>query len=187
MKPNCFICVDIEAAGPNPSNYSLLSIGAVTLAPPVQEFYAELKPIHDAQTEEAAEVHGLSLAELQKSGEEAQAAMQRFADWVEEACQGEEPVFVAFNAPFDWMFTADYFHRFLGRNPFGHRALDIKALYMGMQGVDWKDTSHHQISKQYQLSESLPHHALEDARQEADLFAAMLKQLSEMHPETLEE
>ena len=31
------------------------------------------------------------------------------------------------------MFVNDYFHRFLGRNPFGHAALDLKAFFF-LQG-----------------------------------------------------
>ena len=55
-----------------------------------------------------------------------------FAAWLERvAPSGSRPVFVALNAPFDWMFVADAAWRHLGRNPFGTSALDIKALYIG--------------------------------------------------------
>ena len=66
--------------------------------------------------------------------------MTRFAAWLESVTPpGARPVFVAFNAPFDWMFVNDYFHRFLGQNPFGHNALDMKAYYMGQSGGRWAD------------------------------------------------
>ena len=62
-------------------------------------------------------------------------AMQQFADWVAEvAPAGTAPIFVGFNAVFDWMFVDDYFQRFLERNPFGHSALDIKSYYLGHGG-----------------------------------------------------
>ena len=174
----CYICVDVETAGPNPGSYSLVSIGAATVAEPRRSFYAELQPVSEASTAEAASVHGLSLEALKETGMPPEKAMQRFADWLErEVSPGKEPIFVAFNAPFDWMFVADYFERYLGRNPFGHRALDIKALFMGMHGVAWDSTSHRAISAHYGLPEKLPHHALEDAQQEADLFAAMLAEM----------
>jgi DNA polymerase III epsilon subunit-like protein len=172
-----YISVDVETAGPNPANYALLSIGAVKVGGPERSFYIELKPDRDAQTEEAAGVHGLSLAALAQSGAEPADAMQRFADWLRETCGAREPIFVAFNAPFDWMFVNDYFHRYLGRNPFGHRALDIKALFMGLHGVAWGDTSFIQVSAHYGRADGLPHHALEDARLGAELFAAMLTDL----------
>ena len=58
-------------------------------------------------------------------------------------------MFVALNAPFDWMFINDYFHRYLGANPFGHSALDIKAYYMGLSGVTWSETSMKHISAHF--------------------------------------
>lgn len=176
----CYICVDVEASGPTPGTYSLLSIGAVTLAEPRHSFYVELQPVSDASTAEADAVHGLSMEALKAEGTPPAEAMQRFAKWLEEQASPDgEPVFVAFNAPFDWMFVADYFVRYLGHNPFGHRALDMKALYMGLHGVAWEDTSHRAISAHYGLPERLPHHALEDAEQETVMFAAMLAELEE--------
>ena len=64
-----------------------------------------------------------------------------FATWVDDACAGRTPIFVGFNAPFDWMFVADYFWRYLGRNPFGISALDLKSYFMARDGVaDWEQT-----------------------------------------------
>jgi hypothetical protein len=77
------------------------------------------------------------------------------------------------------MFVQEYLQRYLGRNPFGHRALDIKALFMGLHGVAWEATSHQAISRHFGLKDSLPHHAEQDARQEAELFAAMLAELAQ--------
>ena len=57
--------------------------------------------------------------------------MRSFVDWVDTVAAGRRPVFVGFNATFDWMFVADYVWRFVGRNPFGISGLDIKALYLG--------------------------------------------------------
>jgi hypothetical protein len=50
------------------------------------------------------------------------------------------PVFVGFNAAFDWSFVNYYFQRYLGENPFGFAALDIKSLYMGATGCAWEET-----------------------------------------------
>lgn len=170
----CYICVDVESAGPHPGGYSLLSIGAATVSDPRKTFYVELKPINDQQTEEAESIHGLLLEDLARKGVPPQQAMQGFADWLAEVSGDEEPVFVAFNAPFDWMFITDYFHTYLGHNPFGHRALDMKALFMGLHGARWEETSYQRIAGHYDLHDSLPHDALQDAEHEADLFAAML-------------
>jgi len=120
-------------------------------------------------------VHELSRDVLAKAGATPQDAMQQFADWVKQVVEpGALPVFVAFNAPFDWMFVNTYFHRYLGYNPFGHKALDIKAYFMGLHGVPWLETSHRDILRHYANHSKLTHHALTDALAEADLFQAML-------------
>ncbi len=67
-------------------------------------------------------------------------------------------MFVALNAPFDWMFVADAFWRYLGRNPFGPSALDIKALYLGRNLPDisrWGDTGRVRMLERYPVH--LPH------------------------------
>lgn len=89
--------------------------------------------------------------------------------------EGARPVLVAFNAPFDWMFINDYFHRYLGMNPFGHSALDIKAYFMGQQGVDWSNTSMQYISRHFLEEIRLTHNALRDAQDQAEIFHKILE------------
>ena len=87
------------------------------------------------------------------------------------------PIFVAFNAPFDWMFINIYFHRYLGHNPFGYSALDIKAYYMGLCQISWSDTSFRKIAAVYGEKDHLNHNALEDAVDQARLFQWMLLEM----------
>ena len=170
-----YVSVDVEAAGPNPGQYSLLSIGACLVADPQRGFYVELQPLNDNATAEALAISQLSLEQLAERGLPPAEAMARFETWLAEEIPDRPPIFVAFNAPFDWMFVNDYFHRFLGRNPFGHTALDMKALYMGLTGVPWSETSMHNVAVRYLgRSRPLAHHALQDARDQAALFRAML-------------
>lgn len=178
MKPEFYIVVDIEASGPYPGLYAMLSLGAATLTNPPQSLYIEFKPDKQESDRESMQVHNLALADLEIKGTEPKTAMKQFAAWVEQVTPEDAlPVFCAFNAPFDWMFVNDYFHRYLGYNPFGHKALDIKALYMGHHGTTWGETSHLAISSAYNKPESLSHHALEDALQEAELLKAILNQI----------
>jgi len=174
----CFaacISVDVEAAGPNPSQYSLLSIGACTLVEPRQNLYIELQPVNDNSTPEALAISGLSLEQLAERGAPPAKAMARFEGWTQEhVLPGQQPIFVAFNAPFDWMFVNDYFQRYLGRNPFGHAALDLKAFYMGLTGVRWSETTMGHLSARYLDNRDLTHHALRDAQDQAELFQKMM-------------
>jgi DNA polymerase III epsilon subunit-like protein len=170
-----FIIVDIEAAGPSPTNYAMLAIGACTLTHPRSTFYVELQPDRECATEEALAVAGLSLSALAAEGVPVRDAMVRFADWLAQVVpDGAIPVMTALNAPFDWMFVNDYFHRYLGRNPFGHAALDIKAYCMGASGVSWQETSYRELRQRYLPDKPLAHNALEDAIDEAELFDAVL-------------
>jgi DNA polymerase III epsilon subunit-like protein len=172
--PEVYISIDVEAAGPNPNQYSMLSLGACLVDDPDRSFYVELKPLSDAVVESSLAVSGLSMEKLAAEGVEAGAAMQQFADWIAEvAPPGTAPIFVAFNAAFDWMFVDDYFQRFLGRNPFGHSALDVKAYYMGMTGVTWAQTSMRFLSPLYLSGRYLTHNALGDARDQAELFRSI--------------
>jgi DNA polymerase III epsilon subunit-like protein len=136
----------------------------------------ELQPVHEASSPEALQISGLSMEELREHGTPPQQAMEEFAGWLKritpESCK---PVFVAFNAPFDWMFINDYFHRYLGHNPFGHSAIDMKAFYMGWRGVPWRETGMDAVSEYLTGKRTLSHHALQDARDQAELFRKMLE------------
>ncbi len=176
----CLISVDVETAGPHPSGYSMLSIGACLVDRPAQAFYLELKPINDQITAEALSIGGLTLEHLTENGVEAGEAMTRFADWIAEVVpEGDLPVFLGFNAAFDWMFVCDYFERFLGRNPFGHSAIDIKSYYLGFAGGTWAETSLRFLSPRYLDGRPLSHNALGDAQDQAALFTAIAE---DAHP-----
>lgn len=170
-----FVSVDIETSGPSPSRHSLLAIGACLVHQLQHTFYAELRPDGPEIDLGSVAVSGLSLERLAREGARPEAAMSRFADWVDSAASPPlRPVFVALNAPFDWMFVADYFHRYVGRNPFGYSALDVKALYMGVAGVSWKDATLRHMAARYGVRSQLHHHALEDAIAQAEVFRRIL-------------
>lgn len=170
-----YISVDVETAGPCPRKYALLSIGACLVDYPDQTFYIELKPTSTDFMREAQEIHGLNIEQLAVSGESPDIAMQSFAEWVQaQVPEGAKPVFVAFNAPFDWMFVNNYFLRYLDSNPFGYSALDIKAYYMGMAGCSWGQTSMKVVAARYLNHKKLTHNALEDALDQAKIFRSMM-------------
>lgn len=172
-----YVSVDIETTGPNPSQHSMLSIGACTLSRPRNTFYIEIKPLNSNFAHEAIKTHNLNPDSLAKTGIQPAAAMENFEQWLSTAVPRDIcPIFVGFNAPFDWMFVNDYFHRFLGHNPFGHNALDIKAFYMGLVHGSWAQSSMREVSHHYLDLEnrSLTHHALQDAIDQANMFEKML-------------
>ncbi len=179
-----YISVDVETSGPIPGSFSLLSIGAclvrsaaafVTAEAPQSTFYCTLKPIDGAGSDPAAiAVAGFSLEDLAQSGSSPEEAMASLEKWVLTVCGDTKPVFVGLNAAFDWSFINYYFHRFVGRNPFGFSALDIKSLYMGLMGSAWSETRSSLMAESLGIPHGkMSHHALEDAKVQAELFIAI--------------
>lgn len=170
-----FISVDVETAGPTPGDYPMISIGACPVDDPQEGFYVELQPDRDAVVESALKVSGLDLAELRARGTEPQLAMEAFAQWLCDVAppQTHHPVFLGFNAVFDWMFVNEYFVRYGIDNPFGHGGVDIKSYYLGMMGTTWAETSMKHLSPKYLVGRQLSHNALGDARDQAELFRAI--------------
>ena len=166
-----FISVDVEASGPIPGEYSLLTIGACCVDDVSKTFYVQLKPLNRNAVPEAMSVTGLSLDQLENEGQAPADAMTGFAAWIEQtAPKDSTPVLVGLNAPFDWSFINYYFIKFVGTNPFGFAALDIKALYMGATGCMWGQTGSSHIAKRVKPKLKGTHNALEDALYQAELF-----------------
>ena len=129
-----YISVDVEAAGPLPPTYSMLSLGAVAVDDPQATFYVEFKPLNDKSVPAAMKVVGRTLQDFARTGRDPKDAMAGFRDWLGSVAKAATPVFVGFNATFDWAFVNFYFQQYLGENPFGIGGLDIKSYYMGMTG-----------------------------------------------------
>lgn len=165
-----FISVDIEASGPIPGEYSMLSIGACDAYRPELNFSCLVKPISPKFVPEALAVTGLSLETLTDDGLSPEVAMARFAAWIGEVSADCTPVFIGLNAPFDWSFVNYYFIRYRGENPFGFTAVDIKALFMGAHRCSWRETRSSNIKSVTGAQGAGNHTALDDARYQAELF-----------------
>lgn len=62
--PELYIAADVEADGPIPGPYSMLSLGLAVTGRPELSFYTELKPISDAFVPRALAVSGLDRERL---------------------------------------------------------------------------------------------------------------------------
>ena len=180
MTKEVFISVDIEADGAIPGDYSMLSIGACVVENPAQTFYRELKPLDKAGFDpEAVKVTGRLREDCLENGNNPLTVMEDFDAWVQRVRNGQKAVFVGFNATFDWLFVHWYFIHYLGRSPFGIAGLDIKAFYMGRFATEWRDACKRPIKKHLNSLGFQPskhtHNALDDALEQAAIFAALLK------------
>jgi DNA polymerase III epsilon subunit-like protein len=162
-----YFSVDIEADGPAPGLYSIVSFGAVLVDSNLNKtFYAEIKPISERWIPDALAVSGFS-REQTLSFEDPKEAMIRFEAWINQASKGR-PIFIADNPGFDFAFINYYFHALLGRNPFGFSSRRIGDLYCGLKldtFAKWKHlrkTGH-------------SHNALDDAMGNAEAILEMQK------------
>ena len=125
-----YLMVDIEADGPIPGDYSMISFAAIVVEPALDRtFAARLRPISDKWVPEALAVSGHS-REQTLAFADPKTEMERFAAWL--GGLGKRPIFVADNNGFDWMFVCWYFHHFTGGNPFGHSSQNLGSLYKGL-------------------------------------------------------
>ena len=179
MTAETWISVDVETSGPTPATGSLIAIGACLVERPEEGIELLLRPDPGLPwLAEAESIHGLARDDLRRDGLEPALALARLEAWLARVVPaGSRPIFVALNAPFDWMFVADAAWRHLGRNPFGSSALDIKALYLGrhLDAVErWRDTSRLRILERYPVDLPHTHDALDDAREQAAICRAIL-------------
>ena len=156
-----FIMVDIEADGPIPGDYSMVSFGAVAVQPVLDKsFYGRLRPISDRWLPEALQVAGHSRNETLEF-DDPKTVMQQFAAWIREVNVVHRPMFISDNNGFDWQFINWYFHHFLGENPFGHSSHNLGSLYKGVA----KDMF---ATFKYLRKTRHTHHPVDDARGNAE-------------------
>ena len=157
-----YVIVDVESDGPIPAEFSIVCFGAVVFDDRLDRtFYGRTRPISDRFVPGALAVSGFS-REQHLAFEDPKAVMENFAEWLEPHSKGG-PVFVSDNLAFDWQFMNYYFHRFLGRNPFGFSGRRIGDLYAGLV----KDASKATEWKKYRVTEHT-HNPVDDARGNAE-------------------
>jgi len=165
-----YVIVDVESDRPIPAEFSMVCFGAVIFDELLnQTFYGRTRPISEQFIPEALGVSGFS-RQQHLVFEEPKIVMERFAEWLAKLSQGR-PIFISDNPAFDWQFINYYFHRFLGRNPFGFSARRIGDLYSGLV----RDASKASEWKKYRLT-THSHNPVDDAKGNAEA----LKKLKEL-------
>jgi ribonuclease T len=180
-KSTVYVSVDVEASGPIPGEYSLLSIGACIVGredEKISRFYVELKPISDNFVQEALDVTGFSIEHLKQNGTDPLHAMKQFDSWLNAITNGGKlkPVFVAYPVGFDWSFVNYYFHKYLKFNPFGVSGIDIKSVWLGKTNQKWHKISKQSILRALKIADlEHTHNALDDAIEQSRIFKGILE------------
>jgi len=180
-----YFSVDVEADGPIPGPYSMISIGVAVAGfndggftpadPTATTFYRELRPISDDFVPQALAVSGLDREVLLRDGADPATAMAELSDWVSATADTGRPVVVAYPACYDWMFLYWYLIRFTGTSIFGHSGcLDLKTLYATKAGVRLSQAVKRAMPRHLQSKRRHTHHALDDAVEQAELFANLM-------------
>jgi DNA polymerase III epsilon subunit-like protein len=163
-----FVMVDIEADGPIPGDFSMISFGAIVVEKSLDRtFSAQLRPISERWVPEALAVSGFSREHTLGFADPKQ-EMQRFATWL--GTLGGQPTFVSDNNGFDWQFVCWYFHHFLGKNPFGFSSQNLGSLYKGLVKNMKSSFKHLRKTKH-------THDPLDDARGNAEAMLHMIDEL----------
>jgi hypothetical protein len=187
VRNEAYFSVDVEADGPIPGPYSMISVGVavagrrgetfVPADPEAETFYREMKPISDDYVPAALEVSGLDRADLVANGASPADAMRELVAWIGQVCgESTRPVMVAYPASFDWMFLYWYLMRFTGASPFGHSGcLDMKTMYAVRADVPLRMAVKRLMPAGLRSARRHTHNALDDALEQADLFANLMR------------
>lgn len=157
--------VDVEADGPIPGDYSMVTFGAVLIEGDLSTtFYGKLKPISDKWLPAALKVSGFSREET-LAFDDPMMVMLEFETWVKKHTSDNRSFFFSDNNGFDWSFINWYFHHFIGRNPFGHSSTNINSLYKGVVRNMRANCKHLRKTKH-------THNAVDDAKGNAEALIA---------------
>jgi hypothetical protein len=183
-----YFSADVETDGPIPGPFSMLSMALVyagrfdgkRFERPSDlncTFYRELRPISPDFQPEALTVNGLDREKLAREGCPPEIAMADADRWVRDVAGDFEPILVAYPLSFDWSWLYWYFIRFLpGGSPFNHsRAFDIKTAFAVKAGIPVSHAGRANLAPQLRSHAGHTHHALDDAREQAEIFANLFE------------
>lgn len=157
-----FVMVDVETDGPIPGEYSMISFGAVVVEPSLSKtFLGLLKPISERFYEDALSISGYTREQTLTFSDPVE-VMLSFEGWLEKNSTGR-PIFISDNNGFDFQFISWYFHKFLGRNPFGWSSRRLPDLYCGMMKDVYSRWKHLRVTKH-------THNPVDDAKGNAEVL-----------------
>lgn len=181
---DAYFSADVETDGPIPGPYSILSVGLVYAgrfdgskferpANYDQRLYLEVRPISDSFDPEALRVNQLDRDRLVREGMAPEDAMTTAAAWIKKLAGTARPVLVAYPLSFDWSWLYWYFVRFSREgSPFNHSScFDIKTAFAVKGHLPIADAGRSQLFDELRGEGAHSHHALEDAIEQAEIFA----------------
>lgn len=180
-KHEVYVSTDVEADGPIPGPFSMVSFASVVFDASGAELGSFTRNL---ETLPGASGHPSTMAwwaENQDAWEACRRnlvppdrAMLDYVAWVK-ALPGN-PVFVAYPAGYDFLFMYWYMLRFAEESPFSHSALDIKTFAMALLRKPYRESTKRNMPRRWFPKAPHTHVALDDAREQGLLFINMLKE-----------
>ncbi|MGV8152302.1 MAG: 3'-5' exoribonuclease domain-containing protein [Candidatus Nanoarchaeia archaeon] len=192
-----YISTDIEANGPIPADYSMLSIGSVAFGDNgniLGKFYRKLNQLPNSkqhpQTMSFWKKNKEAYIEATSKPENPKKVMNEYADWLEEIKNKYKvPLyFLAYPASWDFMFVSWYLIKFVKRysknhficTPFSHEGIDIKTFSMAQLKRPYSQSGTSNMPKEWIIEREdkglLKHKAIDDAMKQGLMFIRMLKE-----------
>jgi hypothetical protein len=160
-----YVMVDVEADGPIPGDYSMISFGAVLVKEGLEQtFYGRLRPISERWIPESLAISGFSREET-LAFDDPKTVMEAFTRWLKDNTKGRA-FFVSDNNGFDFAFISWYLWHFTGANPFGHSSTNLGSLYKGLVKDTFQNFKHLRRTPH-------THHPVDDARGNAEALLEM--------------
>ena len=190
MKNITYVSVDVEADGPVPGIYSMLSIGAAAFTlgnkTPIATFEANLRPLPGATTHPETMAWWKTQPDaweyVCKDQQDPEVVMRKFRAWFDNL-PGHRVV-VGFPLTFDFAFINWYLTKFTGYpTPLGFSGLDIKTLAAAKLNIPFQEATKKNMPKRW--FKGCPRHthkALDDAIGQGILLLNILSGTSEMTP-----
>lgn len=175
-----YVSVDIEADGPIPGRYSMLSLGAAAYRESgrlLRTFAVNLEPLPGASAHPRTTAwwrdHPEAWAAARENPQPAEEAMRAFASWVAEL--PGRAVFVGYPASFDFAFVSYYLELFGHGAPFGHAALCMQSFAMALGRTDFEGARRGALPASWRSQRAHTHRALDDALEQGEIFCNMLQ------------
>ncbi|HZW08216.1 MAG TPA: hypothetical protein VFF65_13920 [Phycisphaerales bacterium] len=179
MSREVYFSTDIESDGPIPGPHSMLSFAAAAIrgsGEVLGTYTANLELLPGAAPEPATAgfwaEHPDAFNATRVGTRPPGVVMLEFAAWVD-SFPGK-PVFAGYPVVFDFMFVHWYLHRFAGRTPFSHSALDMKTFAMVLLNLPYRSSTKRAMPRAWFPPRPHTHVALDDALEQGQMLVSML-------------